>query len=219
MSIFKEYINALCISISKRNIRITPFSRIDRRTVLEGYNSIGRNSILLRSSVGYYTYLGNNCVFTNTVIGRFCSISSNVEMITGTHPSSGYASTHPSFFAVNTPNGKGFVEVNTFNEHKLTDAGRSLEIGNDVWIGAHVKILEGVKIGDGAIIATGSIVTKNVEPYTIVGGVPAKVIRYRFEEHEIKSLCEMKWWLWPIEKIKDKASLFNDVNKLIHNFD
>lgn len=219
MSIFKEYIHAIYCGITKKDIRITPFARIDNTTLLEGNISIGRNTILLRSSVGQYSYLGNNCVFTNTTIGRFCSISSNVEVITGTHPSSIFGSTHPSFFAVNTPNGKGFVDDNIFKEHKLTDSGRSLEIGNDVWIGAHVKILEGIKIGDGAIVAAGSVVTKDVEPYTIVGGVPAKVIRYRFDESVIKSLCVMKWWNWPIEKIKAKATLFNDVNKLINNPD
>jgi len=74
-------------------------------------------------------------------------------------------------------------------------------VGNDVWIGFGATIMPGVKIGDGAIIATKSVVTKDVEPYAIVGGNPAKTIRKRFSEEKIKSLLEVKWWDWPIEKI------------------
>ena len=74
-------------------------------------------------------------------------------------------------------------------------------IGNDVWIGYEAMILSGVTIGDGAIIGTRAVVTKDVPPYTIVGGVPARMIRKRFSDEDVKTLQEMKWWDWPVEKI------------------
>ena len=75
-------------------------------------------------------------------------------------------------------------------------------IGNDVWIGSNVTILGGITIGHGAIVATGAVVTKDVPPYSVVGGVPAKVIRYRFSEEKIQELLDEKWWEWNDEKIK-----------------
>lgn len=81
-------------------------------------------------------------------------------------------------------------------------------IGNDVWIGANVVILQGVHIGDGAIIAAGAVVTKDVDDYAIVGGVPAKLIRYRFSERQIKAFKEIQWWNWNMDKIQENMELF-----------
>lgn len=88
-------------------------------------------------------------------------------------------------------------------------------IGNDVWIGGYVSILPGVKIGDGAIIAAGAVVTKDVEPYAIVGGVPAKRIRYRFDEETRELLLATKWWNWSHEKIEEHIELFYEPKKFI----
>ncbi len=88
--------------------------------------------------------------------------------------------------------------------------------GNDVWIGYGTTIMPGITIGDGAIIATKSVVTKDVEPYTIVGGNPAKSIRKRFSEEEINTLLDMQWWDWPIEKITENVQYLtsNQIEKL-----
>jgi chloramphenicol O-acetyltransferase type B len=107
-----------------------------------------------------------------------------------------WISTYPLTLISETPedlkceNGKGYLKKG------------DTKIENDVWIGANVTIMPGVKIGSGAVIATGSIVTKNVEPYTIVGGNPAKIIKKRFSDEKIELLLKIKWWDWPIEKIK-----------------
>ena len=84
-----------------------------------------------------------------------------------------------------------------------------VEIGHDVWIGTNVTILPSVKIGNGAIIAAGAVVTKDIPDYAIVGGVPAKVLKYRFSDDEIKRLNQSKWWEWPDEKIKRHINKFS----------
>lgn len=94
-----------------------------------------------------------------------------------------------------------------FEESAIRD-NKPVVIGNDVWIGAYVSILPGVNIGDGAVIAAGAVVTKDVKPYAIVGGVPAKVIRYRFSSKAIDTFLDVKWWNWPHEKIEEHLELF-----------
>ena len=90
-------------------------------------------------------------------------------------------------------------------------------IGNDVWIGAKSTIMSGVKIGDGVIIAAGALVTKDVEPYSVVGGNPAKHIKYRFDEEQIVDLLKIKWWEWNEDMIKEEAMLLwsRDINFFI----
>ena len=86
-------------------------------------------------------------------------------------------------------------------------------IGNDVWIGSNVIIPGGIQIGTGAIVATGSVVVKDVPPYAIVGGNPAKIIRYRFSKEQIDVLLGSEWWNWPIEKIRQQVDEFSDIEK------
>ena len=97
-----------------------------------------------------------------------------------------------------------------------TDSGRCLEVGNDVWIGDNVLIKGGVTIGDGAIIAMGAVVVKDVPPYAIVGGVPAKIIRYRFDKEAINKLIAISWWNKPQEWIKQNAKYFNDAGAFLN---
>jgi virginiamycin A acetyltransferase len=89
------------------------------------------------------------------------------------------------------------------------DSPKKVFIGNDVWIGMNVSIMGGITIGDGAIIGSHSLVTKNVEPYTIVGGVPSKKIKMRFDDEIISQLIASEWWNYPDFKILDKISIFN----------
>lgn len=172
------------------------------------YNKIQNNVKLIDVSLGDFTYIANNSNIIKTTIGKFCSIGSNCQIVLGRHPSSTFISTHPAFFSISKKHLKTFVDKNKFVEYK------SVEIGNDVWIGANVIILDGIKIGNGAIVATGSVVTKDVLPYSIVGGVPAKIIKYRFKESEITKLLKIKWWNWNIEKIKKNINLFENIKKI-----
>lgn len=201
-------------SIQYKNAKIAFPSFIGESVSFEGNNYVGRFSHLRNSSIGRYTYLGSGCEFSNCKIGSFCSISSNVKVILGTHPSSGWISTHPLFFSKKSFVGNGFVNEYRFEEFKKTTRGFSCEIGNDVWIGSSVGILQGITIGDGVIIGANSLVTKDIMPYTIVAGNPARAIRMRFNDDDIEFLTQLKWWNWDIEKIKEMAFYFDKIEEL-----
>ena len=218
MKILFQYIYGFYLFLFSKRVKTTFISRIDSQTFFEGNNRIGRGCIVLKSYLGYASYLGNNCTITNTRIGRFCSIASNVELVRGSHPTTGFVSSHPSFYSVNTPTGESFVDNCRFNEFKTNPSGFSLEIGNDVWIGYNVKILEGITIGDGSIVAAGSVVTHDVPAYSIVGGVPARLIRYRFNEQEVEMLLRIRWWNLPIKAIKDMAKDFDNIKNFVAKY-
>lgn len=132
-------------------------------------------------------------------IGKFCQFAQGVLFITSSanHPMGGF-STYP--FAIFNPDTMGVYAQDI-------EAFRDTYIGNDVWIGHDAKIMPGVTVGDGAIISTGAVVTRDVAPYSIVGGNPASLIRARFEPDVIDSLLEIKWWEWPIEVIERHLAL------------
>lgn len=132
------------------------------------------------------------------IIGKFCMIASDVQFImNGANHLTKSISSFP--FAIFGEDWKNAMDGKNYPTKGNT------EIGNDVWIGFNSIIMPGVKIGDGAIIATNSTVTKNVEPYSIVGGNPAKEIKKRFSKEQIEKLLEIKWWNWEIEKITENV--------------
>lgn len=161
-------------------------------------------------TIGEYTY-GKPIIFQwhenyRVIIGKFCSISSNVTIIVDGNHRSDWVTTYPFGEII------GDIPKNPGHNKGKGD----IIIGNDVWIGTDVIILPGVQIGDGAVIGAGSVVTKNVNDYEIVAGNPAKNIKYRFKEDQIKALKMIKWWEWPIEKIKKNVDLLQSSN--IHSF-
>lgn len=167
------------------------------------------------SSFGQYSYAFNIDVKSwgegaSYSVGKFCSISSNLTIFLGGNHRVDWISTYPF---PSYPN--NFPEANDIKGHVSTKG--NVTIGNDVWIGANVTILSGVTIGDGAVVGAYSVVGKNVPPYAIVVGNPSKLIKYRFNEKTIEQLLKLKWWDWPIEKIKQNVQLLcsNNVNDFI----
>jgi len=169
--------------------------------------------VLRNVDIEDYTYIATNSTISNASIGKFCSIGPNFCCGMGIHPTTGI-STSPMFYSTSKQNGITLIDKNSFVEEKRTI------IKNDVFIGVNVTILDGVVIGNGAVIGAGSVVTKDVPDYAIVVGVPAKIIKYRFTEEEIKKLDAIKWWNFEFDKLKivkqnlfDISNFFMDVEK------
>lgn len=160
-----------------------------------------------RGKIGKYSYIGNNSFVSDTDIGSFTSISTDCYIGGTSHPTD-WVSTSPVFHKWENIMKKNFAR-HEFEIFKRTT------IGNDVWIGNRVMIKAGVKIADGAVIGMGSIVTKNIGPYEIWAGNPARLIRKRFEDETIDALEKMKWWEWDDNKIEKYAEKFTVPSELI----
>lgn len=200
-----------------KKVRFGPNSNFSRNTIFGGNNYISTNAELLNCDIGFASYIGINSTICNAKIGKFTSIGPYVKCILGNHPTNTYVSTHPAFFSTRKQSGFSFVNKDIFNEFAdpiEQGSSYSIKIGNDVWIGARVTIIDGVKIGDGAIVASGAVVNKDVPPFSIVGGVPAKEIKKRFESDEIEFLTELKWWDKGFSWIQEYAPYFTDIKNL-----
>jgi acetyltransferase-like isoleucine patch superfamily enzyme len=154
------------------------------------------------SKIDDYSYVGLFAFVNNTTIGKYCSISINFKSGMGQHPIN-LLSTSPFFYSNrHVLKDKLDVHEEFFQEYN------DIKIGNDVWIGADVFIMDGVTIGDGVIIGSKAVVVDDVPDYTIVGGVPAKFIKYRFSKEIIMELKKIRWWDWSFEKIKKNKEIF-----------
>lgn len=216
MKIIKKLYEFLVLPIRLHDkVIFDRFARVDTESRFEGRNYIGKHGRIENSEIGYASYVSHYSHMVGVKIGRYTSVGPYVHTIAGRHPTSDFVSTNPVFYNPDTAVGLRYVEQLKFSENMLVD-GHSVVIGNDVWIGAKALLLEGVRIGDGAVIAAGAVVTRDVPPYAIVGGVPARIIRFRFENDKITFLSELKWWDKGDDWIKKHAEYFENIDVLMH---
>lgn len=180
---------------------------------LQKASNAGRIQTMIKSEileVGLHTYGINNLnilqyrgSLAKVIIGKYCSLASDITIITG--------GIHPVDWVSTFPFRAKFDLEGKFEDGMPYTKG-DIVIGNDVWIGTGVTILSGVTIGHGAVIAAGAMIVKDVEPYALVGGTPARIIRFRFNEKQIKLLLEIKWWDWTHQRVIKNISLLSSNN-------
>ncbi|GHU99870.1 acetyltransferase [Spirochaetia bacterium] len=159
--------------------------------------------------IGNYSYIsGPRSYVEDAIIGKYCSIARQVVIGVSNHNYQ-WVTTHP---IITSPE-YGIVNCKIDELQKKTPL-----IGNDVWIGMNSIIMRGITIGNGAVVAANSIVTKDVPPYAIVGGNPARIIKYRFSENIINRLMEINWWDWTEDKIRKNVNLFYDVETFVKEY-
>lgn len=168
---------------------------------------ISAGTLVSYSSIGKYSYTGYDCTIVNTEIGNFCSLGSNIKIGGASHPLD-WGSTSTVFCGYNQLIKKKFAN------HEFDPSVRTT-IGSDVWIADNALIKAGITIGTGAVIGMGAVVTKDVKPYEIWAGNPARCIKKRFDDKTINRLCESKWWELEDERIEEVGQYINDIEKFL----
>ena len=170
-------------------------------------SKVESGSHIVNTGFDKHSFCGYDCEIINCDIGSFCSIANNVKIGGGMHPMD-WVSTSPVFYE-----GRDSVKAK-FSQHKRDPIQRTI-IGHDVWVGQSVIIKQGVTIGTGAVIGMGSIVTRDVQPYSIVAGCPAREIRKRFDDEIIEGLLKSMWWEFSDEELYRHAKNFRDPKNFI----
>jgi len=190
-------------------VRCGPGARIDSYTKFDGRATLDAATTIFGSRVGRWTYFGKNTLVIYSDVGAFCSIAANVVIGGGRHPTD-RVTTSPLFYSAAHDNQWGVVAEPMPRREELPRT----HVGNDVWIGYSAVVLPGMRVGDGAVVGAGAVVTQDVEPYSIVAGVPARSLRMRFEPGDVEWLLALRWWDWPDARLKALRARFSSVASL-----
>lgn len=199
------------------------FVDIDLSSRFEGMSQIHSHSTF-KGFLGFGSYIGSHCSLSAD-IGRFTSIANYVSCNPGIHPyKEPFATTSPCFYSLNKSRsqcGSTFASKQLFEEYVYYDTTNNvaIKIGNDCWIGEGVFIVGGVQISDGAVVLAHAVVTKDVPPYAIVAGVPAKIIGYRYDQETIDFLLHVKWWNNSKEWFVRNWELLSNITLLKKHYD
>lgn len=208
-------------NMKKKNNTIIKTLSIGENVKIGNHCIISKGTMIERNTtIGDCTYVSaGTTVDSNVHIGKYCSIARNVFIAPGVHAIQ-YVTTHPILFNPYWRNELDMIEKEKYDT-KIGKEEEHTYIGNDVWIGLNAIIMRGITIGDGAVIGAGSIVTKDVEPYSVVVGVPAKHIKYRFEQEEIEKLqnMETKWWDLSKEELEKSLVHMYDIKQYIDYYE
>lgn len=183
---------------------------IGANTHFEPHCRLGGPVYISGSSIGAYTYVEVGSRISLSSVGRFCSIAPYSIIGMAEHPTRDFVSTSPVFYRHAPANGWDFISDDRHVELVPTT------IGSDVWIGAGVCVRSGLTVGHGAVVAAGAVVTRDVEPYAIVGGIPARTIRRRFDDDVIAALLAEPWWEQDLDAIRHDADVMHDVRRYLH---
>jgi phosphonate metabolism protein (transferase hexapeptide repeat family) len=191
---------------------IHPTSRVSKCEI-GAYTSIGAGCSMRESSLGDYSYLAGEVSIVWTDIGKFCSIASHTRMNPGNHPTWRVTTSHCTYRRAQY----GF---DTEDDHEFFAWRKAhrCEVGHDVWMGHGTILTAGCKVGIGACIGAGSVITKDVPPFAIYGGVPAKLIKYRFDPRTIEQLMRIAYWDWDHETIKARFHDLLNVHTFIEKY-